>query len=80
MVQYVATIIVWTVAGAGLFALSSYVQQHTGNTWSDREEAQRRVEKDSAEQMKWRAGLGGALGALGSCIYVARCVIKKEEP
>lgn len=78
--QYAATIIVWTVVGAGFFALSDYVQQHTAEKWYDRDSARERVEIDTAERMKRRGTLGGALGALGSCIYVARRVIKERGP
>lgn len=80
MAEFVSTILVWTVAGAAFFALSGYLQQYTGEKWHVRESARKSVEEDTSERMKWRAALGGALGALGSCIYVAKCVIRKEDP
>jgi hypothetical protein len=80
LAQYASTITMWTVLGAGAFALSIYVSQYSKENWSDRDIARQRVEADTADRMRWRAIIGGFLGALGSCIYVARCVIKRQDP
>lgn len=67
------------VFGVG-FLLEDYFLESGGKTHSQRQLAERNVQRDSVSSMKLRfligAGLGGSLGV----IYVVRCMLRKVDP
>ncbi len=80
LIQFALIIFFSTAICAGIFAFSSYFEQYSQAEGSDRGAARERVREDSVEAMKERAFWGGVLGAVGSCLYVVKCLTRGDEP
>jgi hypothetical protein len=67
------------VVGLG-FLFEDYATQHSGETYYQRQRAERRVERDSVRSMKLRFLIGSCVGGSLGLIYVVRCIVKKTDP
>jgi hypothetical protein len=79
-VKFSAVIIVPAVLlGLGLLFVD-YVTQFSGNSYYERQRAERRVEHDSVQAMKWRFVIGSCIGGGLGLVYVVRCIVRKVDP
>ena len=67
------------VVGVG-FVFEDYVRRSSGETYSQRQRAENRVEHDSVRSMKWRFVVGSCIGGSLGLIYVVRCIVRKVDP
>ena len=63
------------VLGLG-FLFEDYIEQSRGETSYQRHQAQRRVEHDSIDSMKFRFWIGASVGGGLGMIYVVRCIVR----
>ena len=62
------------------FGFEDYLEQYSARNDYERTRAEKRVEHDSMDQMKFRIYLGAGIGAAIGSIYVVRCLIRKVDP
>jgi hypothetical protein len=67
------------ILGLG-FLFEGYIEQDSAGTSHRRELAQRSVERDSINSMKFRFWLGACVGGGLGMIYVVRCIVRKADP
>jgi len=77
---FAAIILVLAVVGGAISLFYDYVMQYRGETWSQREQSARRVERESTSAMKRRFIIGAGSGALVGIAYVFRCLRRREDP
>jgi len=79
-IGFASIIIILAIVCGSVLAFSNYFWQHRGDTWSDRERAAQRVERDTTTAIKRRFMVGASCGACFGILYVVRCVRRKEDP
>jgi beta-lactamase regulating signal transducer with metallopeptidase domain len=77
---FAAIILVLAVVGGVVSLFYDYVMQYRAESWSEREESARRVERDKTSVMKRRFTVGAGCGAVIGVIYVFRCLRRHEDP
>jgi hypothetical protein len=80
LVGFAAIILVLAVVGGVVSLFYDYVMQYRAESWSEREESARRVERDKASRMKWRFTMGAGCGAAIGIVYAVRCLRRCEDP
>jgi hypothetical protein len=63
-----------------VFLFEDYARQTSGATYSERQRAERLVERDTMEAMEFRFVLGAGLGGGLGLVYVVRCIVRKVDP
>jgi hypothetical protein len=67
------------VLGIG-FLFEIYVEQYRADDSYHRTVANRRVERDTTDAMKFRFCVGACVGGGLGAIYVVRCIVRKTDP
>ena len=67
------------ILGSG-FLFEEYIEQNRTGTYSQRQRAERRVQEDSTESMRFRFMMGACIGGGLGLIYVVRCLVRKVDP
>jgi len=80
VIGFVAIILVLAVVGGVVSLFYDYVMQYRAESWSEREESARRVERDKTSAMKRRFTVGAGCGAVIGVGYVFRCLRRREDP
>jgi hypothetical protein len=76
-----ASLIILPAAVVGLgFLFEDYVVHYSGETYYQRQRAEKRVEQDSVRSMKLRFVVGSCIGGSLGLIYVVRCLVRKMDP
>jgi hypothetical protein len=79
-VKFVSLIIVPAVLLGLVLLFADYMTQYSGDTYYERHRAERRVEHDSVQGMKWRFVIGSCIGGGFGLVYVVRCIVRKVDP
>ena len=67
------------VLGLG-FLFEDYIEQDRAESSHDRSVAQRQVEHDTTDAMKFRFWVGACVGGGLGAIYVVRCIVRRTDP
>ncbi len=78
--KFASLIIVPAVVFGLGFLFSDYVLHYNGETYYQRQRAERRVKHDTVRSMKWRFVIGSFVGGGFGLIYVVRCMVRKVDP
>lgn len=75
------SLIVFPAAAFGLgFLFEDYFLESSGQTYSQRQLASSRVQRDSITAMKFRFVIGACLGGGLGLVYVVRCISRHADP
>ena len=79
-VKFASLVIVPAVIFGLGFLFVDYVMQSSGETYYQRQRAEKQVEHDSIQDMKWRFEIGSLIGGGLGLVYVMRCIVRKVDP